>query len=123
MSALSFRKLTHLSFHLPANLKSPFRLSFLASCILALAFLILYFRLPPVVPLFYSLAEPNDYLAPKEWLGVIPALSFLITFFHLILIRMLYHHEKIIPTMFAWATVIIQFLFLLAFVRIISIVM
>jgi hypothetical protein len=108
--------------NLPSYLKTPFLISFLLSSVLSLSFLVLYFTIQPIVPLFYSLAEPQDFLAPKEFLVLFPLMSFTITFLHLYLIRFLKTYEKIIQQLFSWITVLIQILFALAFFRIITII-
>jgi hypothetical protein len=108
-------------FRLPRYLRTPFLLSVLLSCLFSLVLLSSYFYLQPVVPLFYSLAQPNDYLVSKIWLATFPLLSFAITFGHIFLIRFLFEHQRIIPLLFAWFTVAVQLLFALAFFRIILI--
>lgn len=110
------------SLQLPKYLKAPFQLSFLISSANALFLLISFFRLQPVVPIFYSLATANDFLAEKQWLILFPVLSFSITIGHLFLIRMLYRHEKIIPILFAWCTIAIQVILLFELMRIVFII-
>jgi|SRR5579859_124244 len=109
-------------FRLPVHLRTIFVLSFLLSCVQVLIFLIYYFILQPNIPLFYSLPQPTDYLVRKEWLLVFPVSSFFITFFHFYVLRSLRHYEVVIQKVFGWVTVILQVLFVLAFVRIIYIV-
>jgi len=110
------------SVQVPKYLKAPFQLSFLFSSGMSLFLLISYFRLQPTVPLYYSLAEPTDYLVDKQWLILFPLISFLITIGHALLIKSLFHHEKIIPQLFAWCTVAIQILLTLELVRIVYII-
>jgi hypothetical protein len=121
-SLLSRFKLNDSAFNLPAYLKVPFRISFLLSSAITLTVLIFYFSIQPVIPLFYSLAEPTSYLAPREWLFLFPVFSFSLAILHMILIRVLYHHEKIIPILFAWATIVIQILTCLVLFRILFII-
>jgi hypothetical protein len=113
--------LSSFSFRLPKYLRTPFLISVLLSCLFSLVLLSTYFYLQPLVPLFYSLAQPNDYLVPKIWLATFPILSFVITLGHIFLIRYLFEHQRIIPLLFAWFTVVVQLLFALAFFRIILI--
>jgi len=75
-----------------------------------------------MVPLFYSVSDPNDYLADKRWLILFAILSFMVTIGHAFLIRILFHHEKIIPILFACCTVAIQILLALELIRIIYII-
>lgn len=106
----------------PNFLQVPFQLSFLLSSVTALFLLVFFFRIQPIVPIFYSLADPADFLASKIWLLIFPVLAFTISFGHLFLIKMLYQHQKIIPTLFAWSTVAVQVLILLELLRIIYII-
>ncbi len=110
------------SLQVPRYLKAPFQLSFLFSSGIALFLLIAYFRLQPTVPMYYSLAEPTDYLVDKQWLILFPVISFAITIGHAFLIKILFHHEKIIPMLFAWCTLAIQILLTLELVRIVYII-
>lgn len=52
-------------------------------CAAAMALISVYayfFLLPPQIPLFYSLARPQDQLAPKEWFFLLPLIAVLIAF-------------------------------------------
>jgi hypothetical protein len=107
-------------FPVPRYLRTPFLLSLLVTFSLFLGLLALYTRLQPQVPFFYSFAEKNEYLAAKIWLWVFPVFSLSISFFHPLLLRALEHrHERIVPILFAWSTILIQVLLALAFWRII----
>jgi hypothetical protein len=108
--------------NLPRYLRTPFQISLLISSLITFVLLVLFFSLQPVVPLFYSLAQPNDYLVSKAWLIVFPVLSFAISFGHLFFIRFLFEHQRIIPKLFAWLTVVVQVLLALSFFRIIVII-
>ena len=120
----SFRRLgSRLLFLHHPDLKKPFLLSLLISFILSLGVLVLFFSMQPQVPLFYSLAQPEDFLADKIWLVLFPAFSIFMTVVHFFVIRFLDHHERIVPILFAWATVVVQVIFAIAFIRIIFIIM
>ncbi len=106
------------SLAVPKYLKAPFQLLFLISSSNALFLLISFFKLQPVVPIFYSLADSSDYLVDKRWLILFPFVSFLITISHLFLIKLLYKHQKIIPILFAWCTVVVEILLFLELIRI-----
>lgn len=106
----------------PRYLRTPFLISILISFSLALIVLSVYFIMQPVIPFFYSLAEPNDFLAPKAWLFFFPIFSFFITFFHFTIVRALRHYEHVIQQLFVWFTIVIQILLAAALLRIIFIV-
>jgi hypothetical protein len=114
--------LSFLGVKLPRSLRTPFLLAMLTSVTLILAFLVVDFSTQPVVPLFYSLGQPQDFLAAKEWLALFPIFSFTITILHATLLRYLRHYEQVIQLLFAWFTVVIQFLLALAMFRIIWII-
>jgi len=107
---------------LPQYLKTPVLVCFFLSSLMALIVLASYMSIQPVVPLFYSLPQPNDYLVPKIWLAVFPILSFIITLSHLIWLKSIQTYEKVIQQLYIWLTVIIQLVFLLALIRIIWII-
>lgn len=111
-----------LRLQLPRYVKTPALICLLVSSIITLLVLVNFFTLQPVVPLFYSLAQPQDYLTPKIWLTVFPLTSFLITFIHLALLKSIQNYEKIIQQLYVWLTVVIQLLLLLALIRILTII-
>jgi hypothetical protein len=106
----------------PQSLRIPLLSLFLISSAQALIVLINYFRLQPVVPLFYSLARKDQYLVSKEWLFLFPALSLLITLTHWLILNSMKDYEPLLLKIFAWTTVGFQVILSLALVRIILIV-
>jgi hypothetical protein len=110
------------SLRVPRYIRTHFLLSIAASCFLTLLTTIAYFQLQPKVPIFYSLGEPNEYLADKAWLFVFPALSTMITITHLLLLSALRLHQKVMNQLFGWLTLIVQGLCVVAAVRIVSII-
>lgn len=103
-------------------LKTPFLCSSLITAIVSLILLTTYFTLQPVVPIFYSLAQPTDSLVPKYWLFVFPIFSVVITAGHFALLRTLREHGQFIQQLFAWTTVVLQVVLAVAFLRIIYII-
>lgn len=95
--------------------------SFITGVLMLLA-LTSFFRLQPEIPIFYSLAQKHDFLAPKLWVFIFPCLSLVITITHFFLLSILKSLEKIVIQLFAWATVIIQSLLALSLIRIIFII-
>lgn len=106
----------------PRHLKAPLLSIFLISSAQALLALINYFKLQPQIPLFYSLARKSQYLVNREWLFLFPALSFVISFGHLFLLKTLRQLEPLLLKLFAWTTVGFQVILSLALIRIILIV-
>lgn len=104
-------------------LKTPFLISLLFTVALSLVLLILYFSLQPEVPLFYSLAQPQDYLVPKQWLILFPLFSSGITLGHFALLRSIQNYGKVIQTLFAWTSVSLHIMLIVAFARIIYIIL
>lgn len=109
-------------FFIPKIVKTPFLIIYLSTLISALLTLVFYFGTQPVVPIFYSLAEPAQHLTPKEWIFLFPVFSFVISLLHSILIKLIIKSEKLLIILFAWITVIVQIVLLLALVRIIYII-
>ncbi len=107
---------------IPLNVKSQILLSGLITAISILVTTIFYFRIQPVIPLFYTLADPIAQLAPKEWLFFFPFLASIITLIHIGITIQLRHYGELVTTMFAWTTVVVQALLLLSLVRVLSIV-
>lgn len=109
-------------FIIPKTIKTPFLFVYLFTLVSALTTLTFYFRSQPEVPIFYSLAEPVQHLASKEWLFVFPALSIIIAIVHTALIRLVSKSELLLLKLFAWTTVVVQTVLLLALLRIVYII-
>ncbi|NCN87484.1 MAG: hypothetical protein GW941_01160 [Candidatus Pacebacteria bacterium] len=109
-------------FVIPKSIKTPFLIIYLFTLVSALTTLTFYFRTQPVVPIFYSLAEPAQHLAAKEWIFLFPALSILISLIHTAIIQIIAKSEQLLLTLFAWTTVIVQTVLLLALLRIVYII-
>jgi hypothetical protein len=106
----------------PRSIRIPILISLLLCSGLALLTSTLYFTLPPVIPLFYSLARPEEFLADKAWIFLFPAVSLLISLVHIFLLPTLHVLDEFLMKLFAWGTVIMQLLLVLAAVRIIIII-
>lgn len=109
------------SFHLPKYLRTYFVTSLLVSCALTLLITIAYFQAQPVLPVFYSLGEPTDYIVPKVWLFVFPIFSFTVTIAHLLLLPTLSSYHKVMNQLFGWVTLTMQALCVVAALRIVLI--
>jgi hypothetical protein len=107
---------------IPQSVKTPFLIIYLSTLISALVTLTFYFRTQPVIPIFYSLAEPIQHLAAKEWLFIFPVISLLISAIHTGLMKIMDKSEQLLLTLFAWTTVVIQMILLLALLRIVYII-
>lgn len=106
----------------PRHLRRPFLISFLLSALGTLFTLVVYFPLQPVVPLFYSLARPEQHLVAKEWIFLLPAISWVISLGHLSLAKLMRNADLILIKMFVWTTVVMQVVLTIALLRIILIV-
>lgn len=110
-------------FQVPLHIKTQFFVSNLITGILFLVVASLYFKLQPQVPLFYSLGNKYDQLVPKIWLALYPALSLTIGLVHFLIISLInIKLDKVVTTLFAWATIIIQVLLALSLFRILFII-
>jgi hypothetical protein len=107
----------------PQFVRTPFLISYLITFSLSLFVLVIYLRIQPTVPLFYSLARPTQHLVPKEWLFIVPALSGAISVSHLILINIFEEYDQLIRLLFSWTTVAIQIVLAVAVIRSILIVL
>lgn len=77
----------------------------------------------PIIPLFYSITDPNQQLTSKWWLLLFPGLSILFTSAHFLLARALKDWAEIIIRLIAWSTVALQAIVALTLVRIIWVIL
>jgi len=104
-------------------MKTPFKISWLITSLTALVSLVLYFRLPPQIPLFYSLALAEQQLAAKEWIFLFPVFSALVNGGHLLILKSIKNYEALIIKLFTGSTVLVQVVLLLAMGRILWIIL
>jgi hypothetical protein len=116
------RLLPTLGWQFPTEIKASLLGSYVLSLGQALAVLSVYFRLPPVVPLWYTMANAQDQLAAKEWLLIIPALSITVSIVHTLLAPLLNEYGPLLMKLFGWATVVVHVVFALSLLRIIMII-
>lgn len=79
-----------------------------------------YFRLPPQVPLFYSLPWGEDQLAPSSLIFAIPGSVFLIILINL-LAASFFPEEKLLLRTLGLASAVCAFLGLFALIKIITV--
>lgn len=124
--ALSFGTLPSSStrFHLVISsaLRKLFLLAFLLNLSMGLLALVMYFRVQPVIPIFYTLALPSQQLAAKEWIFLFPALAFGFTSLHLVIAHIFREYSSLLLTLFGWVTVGLNLILGLSMVRIIWII-
>lgn len=84
--------------------------------------IIFYFQLPPEIPLFYTLSEPSQQLAPKIWFFLLPILGLTINLAHSFWIKWLKKYDEFLLRLWSGITVAWQILLLLIVVRIIFLV-
>jgi len=126
MPAFSWRKIAPLkaftALRPPAFIRTPFLLSYILVLSTALAGLVTFFRIQPIIPLFYSLARPADWLAPKVFMFIIPIAMAIITLGHLALLYRVRNYDQLLLQLFAWTTFAINLILALSLIRILTII-
>jgi len=106
----------------PLNTRVPLRWSlglWLLQTILAGASLT---WIQPVIPLLYSVANPQQQLVSKWWVLVFPGLSLLFLAWHFFLVKNLKNWAEIIIKLIAWSSVILQLLLTATLIRLLIII-
>jgi hypothetical protein len=111
-----------LSTPLSSSLRQPWRLCVSATIISLVLAGVGWIWLQPVIPLLYTVADPNQQLVSKWWIGVFPALSFLFTTSHFLAFRWLKDWTSILMVLTAWSCVVLQFILLSIEIRLLWIV-
>ena len=107
---------------LPRVLRIPFWISYAINLLQVLLILTVIWTIQPVVPLFYTIVNPDQQLVAKEWLIIFPLISTIINLGHTIIVKYLHDQARLLAQLFAWATTLIQVLWLATLVRIIWII-
>lgn len=79
-------------------------------------------RLPPEIPLFYSLPAGATQLASREWFLLLPVTSVVVTVVNLYLCLIATRIRMLIAQLVAWFSVLYLFLTLLSMIHIIFMV-
>lgn len=78
----------------------------------------IFFLGPPLLPLWYSLVEPADQLAPRFWVVTAPATAWAMAFVFWVLGRKTeLDHERYLALLALWSGVILQALLFFALIR------
>ena len=100
----------------------PFILAFAAVALIIIETVFSFFRLQPVIPMFYSLTITEDRLVPKQFILIFPALALIILFIHIPLQSYLHKHDQFDSHIFSWATTFVELLLVVVYTRILLLV-
>lgn len=89
----------------PKYVSQQLRVGFILCLLITITAGVSFPFLQPVIPLFYSLAQPEKQLVPKIWIFFYPAFAWLILFINSILMKTFQEVEVGMHKVFAWTTV------------------
>ncbi len=107
---------------LPSTTRLAFRWAVWLGIIIAALCGLGLFLAQPIIPLFYSITDPNQQLVSKWWFLLFPGLAFLFTGAHYFLMRSLKDWTEIIIRLIGWSNVALQVMLLLTIVRILWVI-
>ena len=107
----------------PKYLRPGWFVSLIVVSVVFLMSLVLYAKLPPVIPLFYSLASPSHHVVSKNWMWFFPSILLSITLFHLIIVRAAKDYQPLLLLLFTWTTVGVQLFLAITIIRSILLVL
>lgn len=87
------------------------------------ALVVLFTRLPPVLPLFYSLIQGEKQLANRPFISLLPIISFIFIALHVWFANLSFHHDRIFARLLTATAALLSFLFSVALTHIIIIVL
>lgn len=103
---------------LPKDVRVPFFISLFFATICALFTLMLYTRIQPQVPLFYSLAQLENQLVARHWFLLLPATAGMSVLTHFLGIQFFLRQDHFIIKMISWLSVFFTAFSLFATIRI-----
>lgn len=106
----------------PKYTAPQFKVSFVFCLLLTLTAGVSFPFLQPVIPLFYSLSQPEKQLVAKAWIFLLPTLGWLIFFTHATLLSLFQEVEGNIQKIFSWVTVGMMAIIAILLIRVIMIV-
>lgn len=122
MARLSLPSLRTLRASIAPELKSALFLVIALTGSVIIAVIIGLISAQPQIPLYYSLAQSAQQLAPKSHLFLFAGLSLSITIFHFSFIMAFRQLDLFLLRLFAWTTVLTQGLLLVAIIRILFVI-
>ena len=99
----------------------PLAFSFLTILVICLTLFIFFNRLPPTLPLLYSLPWGQDQLITKQQFFLLPGLILLITLFNWVISFYLHEIHLILKKLLMLNLILIDILLLVTFYKIITI--
>lgn len=90
--------------------------------VMLVLFLILYQKLPPQIPLFYSRAEGDSQLVDTVYVLLIPFLSFVITMLNYYLIKFYFNNDPPVRNLLFITANTINIVLLFTFIKILFLV-
>lgn len=119
MPSLTFQQPENSFFtQIPKQLRTAYLLSLLCVSITALLALIMYTAFPPEIPLFYSLASPEQQVVKKVWVLLIPVIALTIFIVNITYIRFNKNFDTILTQITTWSSTFLLALCLLILIRI-----
>ena len=88
-----------------------------------LGVILIYATIPPVIPLFYSIARGPQQLAPKLFLSLLPVMSLVFLVTHLIFAWVSYSQDQIFARIMTVSASLVTFMLALAGAHILWIVL
>lgn len=106
---------------LPSSARAPLGLGFLVW--LGMLTLTVGFSIvaQPEIPLFYTLARPDQQIVDVKWLYILPATSLLFNFLNYGFIVLAKEIDQLLISLFAWSALCLQVIIGLAVARIVFI--
>lgn len=102
--------------------KLPLTACYVITLTISLLALTYYWRIQPIIPMFYTLALPERQLVAKEWIFFFPALAIFMSITHTTIISRTRENNLLIVQLFAWLTVVFLLLLAIALIRIITLI-
>ena len=102
--------------------KTPFLLSVLFSSLTVFLTVSAYTSLQPVIPLYYSLPQPEQQIVSKQFIVIVPLLSICVVIIHTLYAGILNRSDVIMTKTLNWFTVLITAFLLFIIMRILLII-
>jgi hypothetical protein len=107
---------------IPQEVKYPVILLNLLFLVSALLSIVVYFGMQPVIPLFYTLTQPEQQLVAKEWIIIYPSGLALVSIIHSFILYRLQSGQLLLLQLFSWTSVLISLLYFISQIRLVMLV-
>ncbi|MBT4123805.1 MAG: hypothetical protein HN981_03520 [Candidatus Pacebacteria bacterium] len=90
---------------IPKYVRYPLKIAFILCILLTITAGVSFPFLQPIIPIFYSLSQPEKQLVGKAWIFFFPVFAWITLLIHTLILQFFTQIESNVQKIFAWTTI------------------